>query len=116
MKTNTQLSNLIQELKKQGSLQDANIWKRIAADLEKPTRSRKAVNLGKINFLTKENEIVVVPGKVLGNGELNHKVTIAALSFSAQAEEKIRQSKSEMFSLAEIIKSNPKGKNVRILG
>lgn len=116
MKTNTQLNILIQELKKQANKENVNLWKRVASDLEKPTRQRRIVNLSKIDNLTKENEVVVVPGKVLANGELNHKVTIAAYQFSSQAKDKIQGAKSEIFSLEEFLKNNPKGKNVRILG
>ncbi len=115
MKTNPQLKNLIRELKKEASEKSVNLWKRLANDLDKPTRQRKAINLDKLNLLTKENEIVVVPGKVLSNGELNHKITIAALNFSAQAAQKIKNSNSQMYTIEEFIKNNPEVKNVRIL-
>lgn len=115
MKTNNQLSALIQDLKRQSSESDIKLWKRIAVDLEKPTRQRKAINLGKLDILTKENDVVIVPGKVLGTGDLNHKITIAALNFSSQAAEKIKKTKSEMFLIGDFVKNNPKAKNVRIL-
>ncbi|MFW6014180.1 MAG: 50S ribosomal protein L18e [Candidatus Nanoarchaeia archaeon] len=115
MKTNPQLKDLVGELKKEASEKSVKLWNRLATDLEKPTRQRKAINLNKINLLTKENEIIVVPGKVLSNGELQHKVTIAALNFSRQATEKIKNSNSQMYTIRELIKNNPEGKNVRIL-
>ncbi len=115
MKTNTELNNLIQELKKEASEKKVKLWKRIASDLEKPTRQRKAINLNKINLLTKENEIVVVPGKVLGNGEIDHKITVAALNFSLSAEEKMKKSNCDIYTLSEFVRNNPKPKNVRIL-
>lgn len=115
MKTNPQLNNLIKELKKEANEKSVKLWKRLATDLERPTRQRKAVNLNKINLFTKENEIVVVPGKVLSNGDLQHKVTIAALNFSTQAVEKIKNSNSQMYTIQELMKNNPEGKNVRIL-
>ncbi len=115
MKSNTQLANLIQEMKKCASSENSKLWKRIATDLEKPTRQRKAINLGKINLLTNENEVVVVPGKVLGSGELDHKVTIAALNISGSAVEKLKKSNGTYFDLEQYVKNNPKGKNVRVL-
>lgn len=115
MKTNTQLNILVQELKKQGSQKNVKLWKRLACDLEKPTRQRNAVNLTKINHLTKENEVVVVPGKVLGNGELNHKLTVAALNFSGQATDKMKKASCQIYTISELLKNNPEGKNVRIL-
>jgi len=112
MKTNEQLQGLIRELKKQ----DAPIWKRVASDLSKPTRNRRVVNLSKINRFSKENEAVLVPGKVLGTGELDHKVTVAAYTFSQQALEKIQKSNGKVYSLYEFMKLNPKGSKTRILG
>jgi len=47
---------------------------------------------------------VIVPGKVLGDGEMDHKITIAALSFSQQAREKLKECK--IVSIEELAKSN----------
>ena len=99
MKSNEQLEGLIRELKRQSSQQKVQIWRRIADDLQKPTRRRRIVNLSRLDRYTKENEVVVVPGKVLGSGELNHKLTIAAYNFSEQALEKIKKSKSSTYFL-----------------
>ena len=55
------MRGLLQELRKKAQEQEAAIWKRLAEDLEKPTRQRRIVNLYKINKQTKANEIVVVP-------------------------------------------------------
>jgi len=116
MKSNDQLTGLIRELKKHSNSQKAPIWRRIAADLDKPTRSMRVVNLSKINKFTKENEVVIVPGKILGTGELDHKLTIAAYNVSKQAIEKIARSKSELYSIYEFMKKNPKGQKTRIIG
>ena len=53
--TNVHLQTLICELKKCSIVNSADIWKRIATDLEKPTRSRRIVNLSRISRFTKEN-------------------------------------------------------------
>jgi large subunit ribosomal protein L18e len=116
MKSNEQLTGLIGELKKQAREQEAALWSRIADDLSKPTRQRRIVNLSKIDRVTKDNETIVVPGKVLGTGELNHKITIAAYNFSRSALEKIQKSQSICYSLPDFMKKNPKGSNTRIIG
>ena len=54
---------------------------------------RKRETLDKLDKETKEGEIVIVPGKILGKGQLNHKLTLAAFSFSSKALEKIKNSK-----------------------
>jgi len=110
--TNQTLVRLIRELKKASAKEKAPIWKRIAKDLEKPSRQRREVNLTRINKHTKAKESIVVPGKVLGTGELKHEVTIAAWQFSEGAKKKVKQA----LTIPELIKKNPKGKNVRIIG
>lgn len=114
--TNPQLCTLIEELRKAFRKENADIWHRIAEDLSRPTRIRRAVNLSRINRYTKDNETVIVPGKVLGSGELNHKLTVAAWCFSKQAKEKILMSKSTPITIKELMKLNPKGNKVRIIG
>ncbi|MBW2975877.1 50S ribosomal protein L18e [Candidatus Woesearchaeota archaeon] len=114
--TNPLLRDLVAELKKRSNEQSVNLWKRIALDLEKPTRQRRIVNLSKINRYAKENEVIVVPGKVLGSGILEHKLTIAAYQFSEQAKNKIEQSGAKIVPLSELIKEKPDGKKLRIIG
>jgi large subunit ribosomal protein L18e len=114
--TNPLLQNLIHELKKRSNEQSVNLWKRVALDLEKPTRQRRVVNLSRINRYTEENEVIVVPGKVLGTGSLNHKLTIAAFQYSDGAKEKLEKSKSTVVSLLELSKESPSGKKIRIIG
>lgn len=114
--TNIHLKNLIARLKKISYTEKAAIWKRIANELEKPTRKRRVVNLSKINRYSREDETVIVPGKVLGAGSLNHKLTIAAYSFSDSAKENITKSNGKALTIQELINQNPKGKKVRIIG
>jgi len=114
--TNPLLKDLIGELKKRSNEQSVKLWKRIALELEKPTRQRRVVNLSRINRYTKENEVVIVPGKVLGSGMLNHKLTISAYQFSEQAKDKIEKSGAEIVSLLELSKEKPNGKKLRIIG
>ena len=115
-KTNIQLANLINDLKKVSVQNEADIWKRIALDLEKPSRQRRIVNLSKISRYCNDDEVIVVPGKVLGSGELDKKITIAAYQFSEQAKEKIKEAKGTSLDISELIKNNPKGKKIRIMG
>ena len=115
-KTNIQMLGLIDLLRDNSRKQNANIWGRIAADLEKPTRQRRLVNIYKLDKYTKENETVIVPGKVLGTGELSHKINVAAFSFSDGAKEKILKAKGQCLTITELLQKNPNGKDIRILG
>jgi|TARA_B100001964_G_scaffold236955_1_gene299570 large subunit ribosomal protein L18e len=114
--TNPLLKDLIMELRKRSNEQSVNLWKRVALDLEKPTRQRRVVNLSKISRYTKENETIIVPGKVLGSGMLNHKLTISAYQVSEQAKDKIERAGSEIVSLLDISKDKPDGKKIKIIG
>lgn len=112
---NEQLMELLQLLKKAAIDNDAAIWKRVASDLEGPTRRRRVVNVYKLEKYAKDNEIVVVPGKVLGTGELSKKITVAAYTFSGQALDKIN-AKGKAMSIKELVEKNPKGSKIRIMG
>ena len=113
--TNEYLVNLINNLKKLSTEKKVRLWRAIAIELEKPTRIRRIVNLERINRVCKNNETIIVPGKVLASGDLNKKLTIAAFSFSEQALSKINKS-SKAISIQELMQQNPQAKGVRIIG
>ena len=112
---NQHTTQLIQTLKKASSETSVPLWKRVAEDLEKPTRNRRIVNIFKIDANVEDGDTVIVPGKVLGEGDLTKKVTVAAFSFSDEARMKITKSGKAM-TISELLKSNPKAQKVRILG
>ncbi len=114
--TNENLNSLIRDLKKHSYSQESKIWRRVALDLEKPARDRRVVNLSRLNRFTKANEVVVVPGKVLGAGSIEHSITVAAFSFSGNAKSMIEKAKGKCLSIKELIEKNPKGKDVRVIG
>ncbi|MCB9358660.1 50S ribosomal protein L18e [Candidatus Woesearchaeota archaeon] len=113
---NEELQSLISVLREVSSKEKVNIWKRVASDLSRPTRQRRIVNLSRINRVTKENDIVIVPGKVLSAGDIDHKVQVAAFTFSKTAADKIAEAKGTVISIPELLKSNPKGKGIKIVG
>lgn len=113
--TNQQLKSLISKLRELSSRENAKIWGRIADDLEVSSRDRRVVNLSRINIFVSDNESIIVPGKVLGSGLLDHKVNVAAFNFSKSAIEKINKVGSCM-TIDELIQKNPKGKGIRIIG
>jgi len=90
-------------------------WLKVAQILSAPTRDYSSVNLEKVDKETKAGDTVVVPGKVLGSGELTKKVRICALSFSSSALIKMKSTKSEAVSINDEIKLNPKAEGVKII-
>ena len=114
--TNPQLLELIRFLKKKAVENKAEIWRDIAERLAVSRRRRVAVNVSRINRYTEKGDIVVVPGKVLGAGKLEHKVTVAAFSFSETAKNKILKARGKCLTIQDLVKKNPKGSNVKIIG
>ena len=112
---NLTLKTLIRDLTKLGKKNKVKLWLRIAKDLSKSTRIRRAVNLYRIDKHTREGEIALVPGKVLSVGTLTKNLTISAYQFSDKALEKINKS-GKAIKLQELIKDNPEGKKIRIIG
>jgi large subunit ribosomal protein L18e len=114
-KTNPKIIKIIGSLKEKSYQEDVAIWKDFAKRLERSNRRKAEVNLSQINRYTSPDEIVLVPGKVLGSGILDHKVQVAALSFSSTAKEKIGTAGGECLEIAEVMEKNPKGSGIRII-
>lgn len=110
--TNVYLKNLIRDLKRQSNKENVQVWGAVARALDVPTRKRRAVNLYKINKYSHDNETVVVPGKVLGVGEITKNISVCAFEFSSLAKSKIKT----LVDFYELMKKNPKGKDIRIIG
>ncbi|MCW3999982.1 MAG: 50S ribosomal protein L18e [Candidatus Bathyarchaeota archaeon] len=113
--TNPQLIELISLLRKTSREQEAPIWLDVADHLAKARRQRISVNLSSINRNTEKADVVVVPGKVLASGALDHAVTVAAFEVSDAAKAKLAAAKSKCIPIQELIEKNPKGSNVKII-
>jgi large subunit ribosomal protein L18e len=90
-------------------------WLGVADIVSSPRRNKKGVNISEIDEKTKEKEILVVPGKVLSQGEMSKKIKIAALGFSEKAKEKLLKAGCEVSDILNEIKKNPEAKGVKIL-
>ncbi len=115
-KTNPHISDLISGLKKQSREKEAPLWRDIATRLLRPTRQYTEVNLSRLNRYTKDKDLVLVPGKVLGAGEINHTLIVAALGFSAGAKDKITAAGGSCLTIEELMSRSPDGARVRIMG
>lgn len=108
-KSNTELVETIIDAKKQEA------WILLAGILSGPRRERICMNLEDIEKQSKEGETIVIPGKVLSQGELTKKIKVVALTFSDKAKEKLLSSKCQISSIQDEIKSNPSAKGIKIL-
>jgi large subunit ribosomal protein L18e len=77
-KTDPGLVSLIFDLKKVSRDNEAPIWRDIAKRLERPSRVWAEVNVSRIAHYTKKGDVLIVPGKILGAGEIDYPITVAA--------------------------------------
>ena len=90
------------------------IWRKVSKKLSGARKQRIEANLYRINKKTKDDDTIVVPGKILGVGNLDHKLTIACLNSSKSAKSKVEASGSKLISIEELLELNPQGENVKI--
>ncbi|AEA47590.1 50S ribosomal protein L18e [Archaeoglobus veneficus] len=108
-KSNPNLVKLIDEL----LAKDKRVWKDLAERLAKPRRRYAEVNLSKLEKYVSDDEIALVPGKVLGSGEVTKPIKVAALGFSAVAKRKIEEAGGVCMSISEAMQAEGK---FRIIG
>ena len=90
---------------------NSGLWKYAYRLAARPRRQRVIVNLDKIEKHAKPGENIIVPGKVLGTGELKKRLNIAAVEYSGGAEEKVRKAGGKVLGLQEMMKQE----SVRII-
>jgi len=110
--TNPLLKALIEELNKQNAL----IWKRIAYELGRPKRKKREINLSELQRNTKSGETVLLMGKLLSSGTLKNKLTIATWNASTKAAAAVNAAGGTIIPIQELIKKNPKGTGVKVVG
>ena len=81
-----------------------------------PRANRREINVRRLAKVTKASEVVVIPGKILGTGNLGHKLTVCAFSISETAAKKVIESGGKVVTFEDLIKKHPDGKGVRIIG
>lgn len=112
--TNLDKKELILTLKKNYIKDKKQFWYALANRLNKPARNMPVVNLKKIEKNAKENDIVVVAGKILSEGELNKKITICSFKISDIALKKIMKANCKYLDFWELVKLK-KVNNVKIM-
>ncbi|MBI5225025.1 50S ribosomal protein L18e [Candidatus Micrarchaeota archaeon] len=115
MKTGSEIQSLrrlLIGLEQASRKNDAPIWRKAAFYLGKPTRQRIEVNLNRISRISKNGDFILVPGKVLGIGEIDKKIKLAAYKFSKSAIAKLAKAGVETFTIEKTILANPKGSKI----
>lgn len=116
MFTNTLNDNTKSSLRDAYKKSESAIWKYIEKKFESSRSNRSEVNVSKLDNITKEGDIVIVPGKVLGSGIINHKIILSSFSISVTAMKKVIDCGGEVITINELVEQYPDGKGVRIIG
>lgn len=111
---NNVLQSLVESLVSQSEEEQAPVWDAVAKHLSKPTRLRTEKNITDLDKQGTEEEILLVPGKVLGSGRTQKSLTVVAYKFSKTAREQLEKN-GETMTIQEALKKYPKGKNMRLL-
>ena len=72
--------DMLKVLKKASKENDAPIWAKVADFVQKSRSNQKIVNLTRINQTTEDGNAVVITGKILGTGNISHKVSVSSFS------------------------------------
>ena len=115
-KTNAQLIEVINQLKAQSRETGSAVWRDVAMRLSKSRKNWAQPNLSRVSRHAPEGATILVPGKLLGSGEISSKHTVAAYSVSSSARAKIEAAGGEVVTIHDLMKKNPTGKGVFILG
>ncbi|MHB8566642.1 MAG: 50S ribosomal protein L18e [Nitrososphaerales archaeon] len=116
MKQNSTRIRLGGALQKHSKGTKQALWRRASEAVLASRKNRPEVNLSSISKNSKEGSKIVVPGKVLGSGTINHKVTVAAISFSGGAKAKILAAGGQCLLLSDFMQSEKSVEGVLILG
>jgi large subunit ribosomal protein L18e len=90
-------------------------WFKVAEMLSSSRKNRIDANLSEIEKNVDDKKIIVVPGKVLSQGEVSKKIKVVALKFSEKAREKLIKSGCSIEIILNEIKKNPDAKDIKIL-
>jgi large subunit ribosomal protein L18e len=116
MLNDTLIDNTVWIFRKAFKNNKAQIWKALEKEFSKSRSNRRLIDIQRLDKVTNNGDVVVVPGKVLGNGALGHKLTVAAYSYSESAISKLKSAGAEVISLQSLINKYPDGKGVKIIG
>jgi len=92
------------------------VYRRAVKLLSKKTNQLVEVNVGKLEAISPEDGVLLVPGKVLGEGEVSKKLHVGAVAFSASAVQKIGSAGGEALQIKEFVAKYAEGKGVLLVG
>jgi large subunit ribosomal protein L18e len=113
--TNPELLETIRLLRSKARENKSEIWDAAAEQLASSRARRAQLNLNHISRASAKDSVVLVPGKVLGDGALRHPVVVGAFRFSETAKAKIEQAGGKCVTIKDLMSQYPKGSKIQIL-
>ncbi len=116
MKVRPSISKTVGALEKAAHGNEAPIWSKIIKMARGSISADRVVNIKKIAEHTNEGDSVIVPGKVLGVGDIPHKITLYSFSISEPAAKIITKAGGSVKPVEDAVKNHPTGKGLIMLG
>lgn len=113
---NPMVREVVKKIRAVSKAGNKSFWSSVEEMILSPRSRRPEVNVGKVSKLTKANDVVLVPGKLLGDGLIDHPVTVGALFASKSAVKKVVEAGGTYLPMTEFIDRFPEGSNVKVLG
>jgi large subunit ribosomal protein L18e len=114
--SNPIITGTLEKLEMLSKGQNKTFWTSVIEMVSRPNSRRSTVNVGKVSQLTKENDIVLIPGKILGDGLVDHAITVGALFMSKSAGKKIVAAGGSVLNLVEFAEKYPDGSKIIVMG
>jgi large subunit ribosomal protein L18e len=92
------------------------LFERIIKELKKSSRQKRDINISKLNRYSIEGSNIIVLGKLLSSGEIDHKVNVIAFSYSDSAIDKLKKKGCSVILIDDLAKSGKVPSKVIILG
>ena len=92
------------------------VFKRAVKMLSKKTNQLAKVNVGKLDSISPEGGVILVPGKVLGEGEVGKALHVGAVAYTSSAADKITSAGGEALLIKDFIVKYAEAKGVFLVG
>ncbi len=113
----TNIKSIIIALRKKGRAEDKKYLVALSDELDTSRRRRVDINVFKLELLAKrhKDKVFLVPGTILGYGEIKTPVNVYAFKYSESAKLKIENAKGKLGTFEDLLKTNIERKDVMIL-
>jgi large subunit ribosomal protein L18e len=92
------------------------VYRQAVKMLSRKTNRLVEVNVGKLDNMSSEGSVLLVPGKVLGEGDVTKELHVGAVAYTTSAAQKISSAGGEALLLKDFVAKYGEGKGVLLVG